>query len=171
MFRAVDSRDVADPRFISLYRTSFPPQEQISPWKIRNLFGHGGRLRLFFDADVYVGFCITYEHEGVLHIAYLAVVPGLRGEGYGSDMLEQVVSERKIRGAFLTAEVITGKGEELKERTDRRRFYRKNGWKQSGILVPTAQTDLEVYELDSVLTPDEVLSTLNRFYDALDGRY
>jgi len=171
MLRTVSITDLRDARFLWLYNTAFPSDEHIPPHKLYRLFGHGGRLILYYDADTYVGFCLTYEHDRVLYIAYIAIMPQLRGMGYGSDLLETVVSNGKYRGCFLTAECLEGKGRELRQRSDRRRFYRRNGWKQTGTKLFTKGTGLEVYELDSVLNEDEVLGTLNRFYECIDGIY
>ena len=72
--------------------------------------------------------------------------------------------------AGLTAETVEGKGEEMKQRNDRRRFYRRNGWKPTGFIIPGKVT-MEVYQLDHELAPPEIVRCRESFYFALDGQY
>ena len=170
MLRCVETDNLRDTRFLSLYDISFPANEKIPPVELRRTIGHGGRMLYFFDSDVFVGFCLTYEYDGIAFVVYLAVPPHLRGEGYGSDILDHVASERNLRGMFLTAEVTDEKAADSRQRRDRRRFYRRNGWKPTGIVI-TGRVDMEVYTLDSNLQREEILLTRERFYQALEGRY
>lgn len=170
MFVARES-DVTDVRFLSLYREAFPPDEQIPPLKLRRLRGRGGRLLSFEDGGEYIGFVFTYERKDILYIAYIAVMPEKRNLGYGSDFLEYILSERKHRAVFLTAEAATGKGEDLKQRTRRVRFYRRNGWERTGTVLLTYGVNLEVYAADGEPDYEDVSDVLNAFYDAADGRF
>jgi GNAT superfamily N-acetyltransferase len=169
MLRCVESENLLDPRFLQLYDVSFPPNEKIPPVLLSRTIGKGGKMRYFYDSDLFVGFCLTFEYGGISFVVYLAVSPTLRGEGYGSDILDHVSSEENLRGMFLTAEVTEGEGDDLRQRHDRRRFYRRNGWKPTGIRVP-GKIDMEVYVLDSDIPRDDILRTRERFYDVIDGR-
>ena len=170
MMRYTETTNISDPRFLTLYNSAFPPEERIPPALLARTFGHGGRLRYYFDSDAFVGFSLTYDHDGVRFITYIAVVPELRGEGYGSDILDSIASDGTPRGMFLTAETVEGKGEEMKQRNDRRRFYRRNGWKPTGFIIPGKVTR-EVYQLDHELAPPEIVRCRESFYFALDGQY
>lgn len=163
--------DVTDGRFLSLYREAFPPDEQFPPLKLRRLQGHGGRLLCFEDSGEYIGFVFTYERDAVLYVAYIAVVPDKRDLGYGSEMLEYVLEERKYRSVFLTAEAQTGQGDDLKQRVRRVRFYNRNGWRRTGTVLLTYGVNLEVYAADGMPVHEDVLRTLEAFYDAADGRF
>ena len=168
MLRLKSVSDIRDPRFLGLYRTSFPPEEQIPPSELAGLLGRGGKLYLAFDSDVFVGFSFTFEYSDILYIAYLAVVPSLRGEGYGSDILNEIVSEGGRRGCVLSIECDDGNS--VPERTARRRFYERNGWKKTPLRLLSKGTDLDIYTLDSDLSDSEILSAVRAFYNSMPRR-
>ncbi len=170
MMRYVETSNLKDPRFLLLYDSSFPDTEKIPPVQLARTIGHGGRMRYYFDSDVFVGFSLTYDHDGIRFITYIAVVPELRGEGYGSEILESIASDGTPRGMFLTAETVHGEKEDLKQRNDRRRFYLRNGWKPTGLVIP-GKIDMEVYQLDNDLDAWEIVRCRESFYFALDGIY
>lgn len=163
MFRLTESRNLKDPRFLGLYRSSFPPDEQIPPSELSNLLGKGGKLLLATDSDVFVGFAFVFENKGALYIAYLAVTPSLRGEGYGSDILESIVNDGNHSGYILSIEC-ADYDDPSGTRTARRRFYEKNGWRRSSLRILTKRIDLDIYTIDSNLSDDEILDTIRSFY-------
>lgn len=166
MLRSGES-DVTDGRFLRLYRSAFPPDEQIHPAMLRRLLGHGGKLLLFEDSGEFVGFSFVYSFEGILYIAYIAVVPSKRDLGYGSEILEHILSSERYRSVFLTAEKVSG-GDV--DRLRRVRFYRSNGWRRTGTVLLTRNgADLEVYQTDSGPSHEEVLRVLDSFYDTAGG--
>ena len=170
MLRSIESTNFNDPRFLSIYRVSFPPEEQIPPIFLARTIGHGGHLRFYYDSDVFVGFSLTFDYDGIRFITYIAVVPELRNMGYGSDILDYIASDGTPRGMFLTAEVVEGEGDVVKQRSDRRRFYRRNGWKPSGYRI-TGKVDMEVYQLDNELHMMEIIRCREKFYRALEFNY
>lgn len=101
----------------------------------------------------------------MLYVAYLAVVPGKRNLGYGSDILEYVLSENRYRACFLTAEEGVGTGKALEDRRRRIRFYQRNGWRKTGTVFITLGVNLEVYAADSAPTHEDAITLLKRFYD------
>ena len=125
MMRHVETTNLLDPRFLNLYNSAFPNIERIPPHLLARTIGHGGHMRYYYDSDVFVGFSFVFEIDDIRFITYLAVVPELRGEGYGSDILESIASDGSPRGMFLTAEVVDGEKDGMKQRYDRRRFYRR----------------------------------------------
>ena len=69
------------------------------------------------------GSCIYAEHDRVLELDEIYVVPGARGEGFGSKLLERVESQAK-RDGFTKPLVYSS----VKELDPVLKFYRKNGY-------------------------------------------
>ena len=170
MLRYIESANFNDPRFLSIYHVSFPPEEIIPPAFLARTIGHGGHLRFYYDSDVFVGFSLTFDYDGIRFITYIAVAPELRNMGYGSDILDSIATDGTPRGMFLTAEVVEGEKDEMKQRNDRRRFYRRNGWKPSGFRIP-GKVDMEVYQLDNEVHIFEIVRCREKFYRVIDGDY
>lgn len=169
MLREVITRDVSDPRFLQLYRGSFPDSERIPIRNIQRTFGRGGTLRFFFDSDVFVGFTFAFETEGTIFFVYLAVEPSQRGKGYGTDILSMMAESKGRKHMFLVLEKVSGEGEEYRVRKARRDLYLRNGWHPTGTDILSDGFWFESMYIDSQVTEEEMLATVKYYEEVHTG--
>ena len=153
----------------ALYDSSFPDEERIPYGNLERTFGNGGELVSFSDSGDFVGFCYSFEHEGVVFLVYIATVPESRGRGYGKEMLDAVRSMKTGKVVFLVLE-----GSDSDDPSDirnrRRNFYLRNGCRDTGFRVLSD----DVY-FDSMFVqgscPEKVVDSTVRYYEDLhNGR-
>ncbi len=169
MLREVLTRDLNDPRFQHLYLTAFPESERIPLRNIQRTFGRGGKLRFYFDSDEFVGFTFAFETEDTVFFVYLAVVPGHRGKGYGTDMLSMMAETKGRKRMFLVLEKVSGEGEEYRIRKARRDLYLRNGWHPTGTDLLSDGCWFESMYIDSQIPEDELLATVKYYEEVHTG--
>lgn len=116
-----------------LYEFSFPPVERERIENImkvsRTDFGH---LSVVLDDDERIGFLYILTHRDLVYIYYLAVDPGLRGRGYGSQILSMVKKEHPGCRFTLSCEAPDETAENNEQRLERIAFYERNGFVDTG---------------------------------------
>ena len=156
-------------RVQTLYDSSFPDEERIPYANLERTFGAGGELVSFSDDSGFIGFCYSFEHDGVVFLVYIATVPQSRGKGYGGQMLDAIRSMKAGRTVFLVLE-----GSDSDDPSDirnrRRAFYLRNGCTDTGFRVLSD----DVY-FDSMFVqgscPEKTVDDTVRFYEDLhNGR-
>ena len=122
--------DAPDPSLIqSLYLRAFPKEEQM-PWFLvrflilqRDVDVHG-----YYEGDRFCGFTFSAATEQVLFVLFFAVAEELRGQGYGSKILQLLQREKPGRTIVLNVELLDPGAENYAERCSRVAFYKKNGF-------------------------------------------
>ena len=139
-----------------LYMQSFP-KEELLPWWLLRLHAHrkGFALTAFLDGDQLCGFTSSIDGENMHFLLYFAVAEDLRGKGYGSAILNML--KQKYDTVILNIEPLVDDAPNLDQRQRRYRFYRKNGFRDTGyyawdiggiyrVLSSTGQLELPAFE-------------------------
>ena len=112
-----------------LYESAFPSNER-APFKM--LEKRAGRQNVDFlaiyDRESVVGLFYVVTHSDLAYIFYFAIMPQLRGKGYGSAALQALKEHYKGMRIFLAAERADVECDNLEQRVKRRQFYFKNGF-------------------------------------------
>ncbi len=169
MLKEVETEDVCDPNFRGLFLTAFPENERIPLGNIQRTFGHGGKLRFYYDSDEFVGFTFAFETRDVVFFVYLAVEQSQRGKGYGTDILSMMAESKGRRKMFLVLEKVSGEGEELRIRKARRDLYLRNGWHPTGTDILSDGYWFESMYIDSPVTEQEMLATVKYYEEVHTG--
>ena len=164
-----ESRDDIPQCVRELYDSSFPDEERIPYGNLERTFGCGGDLEVFTDDGRFVGFCYSFEHDGIVFLVYIATVPECRGRGYGKEMLDRIRSIKDGRVVFLVLEG-SDSDDPADIRNRRRNFYLRNGCTDTGFRVLSD----DVY-FDSMFVqggcPEETVDRTVRYYEDLhNGR-
>ena len=105
----------ADEQIKQLYQTAFPEEERI-PWD--DLLRLIGEMHLdfaaYYEGEGLIGFTIVYPRPEFSWFWYFAVKPELRGQGYGQQILSQVIGHYRGQslvmderlGSFYSSEMI-----------------------------------------------------------------
>ena len=88
-----------------LYQTAFPEDEQI-PWE--DLVRLIGEMHLdftaYYEGENFIGFTIVFSHEPFNWYWYFAVLPELRGQGKGQEILTTLIEKYKGKTCLLDME-------------------------------------------------------------------
>lgn len=120
-----------------LIHNAFPPEELL-PMEILN---ERAQLDNFYflaiyDNDLFVGmtYVMTNDTDSICYIFFLAIDEQLRGQGYGSKVLENIKTKYNfVKSLILLIEEVDEKYDNYKQRASRLNFYERNGFKLQGI--------------------------------------
>ncbi len=124
----------ADEKIKRLYETAFPEDEQI-PWD--DLMRLVGEMPLdfiaYYDEEKFIGFTIVYPRKSFNWFWYFAVREELRGQGYGQQILTQLIAQYKGQTFVLDMESPTQICENIDQRRHRHDFYLRNGFRDTNV--------------------------------------
>lgn len=131
-----------------LYHSSFPKYEQM-PWWLLRLLSLGRDIGVdgYYAGWELCGFTFSAATEQVLFVLFLAVSEEHRGQGFGSAILGKLKADYPGRAIVLNVELPDPEADNYQQRLRRMRFYRKNGFFDTG------------YDIDEVGGTFRVLST------------
>lgn len=100
-------------------------------------------LGVYRDADP-VGFLVLMQKAPCVYINYFAIAASCRSQGLGGQVLQllpQVYPHMQIVADF---ESVDAPGDNLDQRTHRRAFYLRSGFKPTGMYMYYMETEFEV---------------------------
>jgi len=128
-----------------LYRRSFPRRER-KPFRVILSMWRKGKTDIWIIAEQKKpnGFAATINGEEAILLDYLAIVPGLRGAGYGSRMIETLKRYYHGKGLFVEIESVFEESPEKAERMLRKHFYEINGMREMRVLASVFGVPMEL---------------------------
>ena len=121
-------------RYVSSMNRPFPEDEQI-PWK--DLMRLIGEMPLdftaYYDGEELIGFTIVYPRKSFNWFWYFAVREELRGQGYGQQILTQLIAQYKGQTFVLDMESPTQVCENIDQRKRSQNFYLRNGFRDTNV--------------------------------------
>ena len=117
-----------------LYETAFPADEQI-PWHdlMRLVEEMSLDFTAYYDEETFIGFTIVYPRPSFNWYWYFAVREDLRGEGYGQQILTQLIEHYKGQSCVLDMESPNQVCENQVQRKRRHAFYLRNGFRDTHV--------------------------------------
>ena len=119
----------------ALYDQAFPLDEQIDKTELLKMARQGTcQIQALMDHQTFIGLSITFNSNTYTYLAYFAIAPQLRGQGYGSQALTLI----KGRYPKLLLEIETTyhpKSQNFTQRIKRKKFYQKNTLKATNYTV------------------------------------
>lgn len=142
-----------------LYLQSFPKSEW-KPFPFLRWRAKQGIMDLLIlkDDNQPRGLVFTAKHQDLVLIDYLAIDPAYRGSGIGSQAIplwKEMYPQKRI---FLEIERLLPSAPNYAERCARKRFYLKNGLRETGLFVDLFGEPMEVLSLSGSLTYEAYLS-------------
>lgn len=146
-----------------LYREAFPINEKM-PIFILNKLNKKGMSEFveIYDDDKFIGMLYNIYYKDIVFILYLAIDDKLRGQGYGSKVLDLIKEKYSENRIILNIEQIDENAVNNEQRIKRKKFYQKNGFKN---LDFTVKEGPEIYEMLCYSKNDLVVEQLE--YEAL----
>ena len=94
------------PALLDLYRSAFPANERRPLETLLDDESGAGEVLAALDGEAFIGLAILLTHGDLTHILYFAVPSALRGQGYGSRILEAVRADLDGRFKGIPADRI-----------------------------------------------------------------
>lgn len=147
-----------------LYESAFPENER-APFSVlvRKTRRKNVDFKAYFDGEALVG--MTYSvHEGDLtYLFYLAVPEGLRGLGYGSEILQILKKVYPGHRIFLSMEEFRNDAPNYPIRLRRKGFYERNGYPLIGMRVQEGSEIFELAGTSADIRPEEYRRLMYRY--------
>lgn len=129
---------------LTLYAHTFPKEEQIETSDLLTMANNGTcQIYAILDQVRFIGLSITFHCEGYTYLAYFAIHPKYRNQGYGS----QALTLLKDYDSKLLLEIETTylpNSRNFQQRLNRKKFYLKNKLKASNFTVNCYGVTMEI---------------------------
>ena len=152
--KAITKKSQEYTKFKALYRKAFPREERVP---VRFLMDKevDGTLNACYDGELFCGFYATLTFGNITHILFLAVDDTLRGQGYGSSLLELISSHYPQNRIILDIEAEDCTASNNGQRIRRKAFYEKNGYVESGIEYRWRGVPYKILTKNGTITENE----------------
>ena len=146
---SVSFRHISDKAALKkLYQTAFPQEERM-PWWVLKVLSCRKDMGIFgfYEGNTLRGFTAMAAGERALLVLFFAVPEACRGQGWGSRVLSLLKQRYPGRQIVLNVELLDPAAKNYAQRLQRLRFYKRNGFFDTG------------YDVDEVGGTFRVLST------------
>ena len=119
-----------------LYNSAFPKEERIPIWLLKFL-ARKNKAKFYGinDDKKFIGLVYNDYYKDIILIYYFAIDEELRGQGYGSRVLEYIKQKYNKNRIVLSIEQVDENSKNYKQRIKRKEFYMKNGFKESNYTI------------------------------------
>lgn len=130
-----------------LSKEAFPPEEYLSPNTILEMTQNdkGMKFLALYDKDNFIGYAVVKLHKTMAYLFFLAINPNNRSKGYGSEAIKLIKNKYKNYQHIVDFEMLDENALNIKQREKRRKFYLKNGYKQTGQFLSYLGVSYEVF--------------------------
>ncbi len=156
-----------------LAKEAFPPEEYIAPTKLVEMAKEEDFD--FFDLTddgLFVGFAVVKIYKNLAYLFFLAIEHFQRSRGYGSCALETVREKYPNKKQVVDFEMLDEKADNSEQRTKRRDFYLRNGYKEIGLFLSYFGVDYEVFCMNEDFDVEEFKEMMKTIQvEGFDPRY
>ena len=124
----------ADNQIKQLYESAFPENEQILWDDLLQLIGEMGLdFTAYYEGEDFIGFTIVYPRPSFNWYWYFAVLPELRGQGKGQEILTTLIEKYEGKTCVLDMESPRQECDNKAQRERRHKFYLRNGFRDTNV--------------------------------------
>ena len=119
-----------------LYNEAFPKEERIPIWLLE-LLARKNKAKFYsiYDDKKFVGLIYNIYHQDIVFVFFFAIDKELRGQGYGSKVLEFIKQKYSRHRIILCIEPLDKNSNNYVQRAKRKEFYMKNGFKDADYTI------------------------------------
>ncbi len=148
----------------SLYKEAFPKNERAPLWFLRRKAKQSNvAFNSLYHNESWIGLLYTVEYRDILLVIYLAIDASYRSGGYGTKVLTALREDHPDKRIVLNVEQIDEQADNNVLRVKRKRFYEKNGYTSTGIIVEELGQPFEMLILGDFITPEETRQVYRSF--------
>lgn len=112
---------------------AFPEEERIPLVElIEDADNDHSHFFAFYEEDEFIGFAYVVTNDTVFYVAFFAIMPHLRSQGYGGVIIDKLIEFYEGKTMVLEIERLDEEADNQDQRLARWEFYKRNGFKQSG---------------------------------------
>lgn len=146
-----------------IYFDAFPKEERMPyPLMVAMAKLWNTDFLLFFDEDLPIGMIYLAKNRKLVFIMFLAVAKEMRSKGYGSSIL-RYVKDHYQKKIIVSIEPCDRDALDLAVRQNRKKFYFKNGYEETGYRMKLNGTEQEILVSEGMFNKREFL-TFFAFY-------
>lgn len=140
-FNYVDFLSSSDKNLIKkLYYESFDKDERFPFWLLKKCSKEKNvRFNVIYNKDKVIGFQYIIEYDNIAYLMYFAINGDLRGNGYGSKMLKDLIKKYEI--VILSIEKVNHLNTNS---IKRKQFYLRNGFYETNKFIKDNGIEYEV---------------------------
>ncbi|MEO1671710.1 MAG: GNAT family N-acetyltransferase, partial [Cyanobacteria bacterium J06631_2] len=148
----------------SLYMDAFPINERAPLWFLRHKAKQSNvAFNSIYDNESWIGLLYTIEYRDILLVIYFAIDASCRSEGYGTKVLKALREYYPDKRIVLNIEQIDKQADNNAQRVKRKRFYEKNGYTSTGIIVEELGQPFEMLISGDSITSEEMRQVYRSF--------
>ena len=148
----------------SLYKDAFPKNERAPLWFLRHKAKQSNvAFNSLYDNESWIGLLYTIEYRDILLVLYFAIDASCRSGGYGTKVLTALREDHPNKRIILNIEQIDTQSDNNTQRVKRKRFYEKNGYTSTGIIVEELGQPFEMLIAGGSITPEETRQVYRSF--------
>lgn len=135
-----------------LYRAAFPKEER-KPFSIITMMQAQGKTDIWYAQEKgrFLGFATTINDENLILLDYLAIKKSVRGKGYGTRFMKEMLSIYQGKGFFVEIELVDQQAENYEERLKRKQFYLACGMEDLHVSALVFKVPMELLGKDCTL--------------------
>lgn len=162
--RKANSRELRQMK--RLYLEAFPLAER-KPFGLMKRKAKKGEMELLaiVDGSQFVGLAITVLYNDKVLLDYFAICRAFRGKKYGSEALQILLNNYQDKRMIFEIELAGENADESDDKVRRKRFYLRNGLKETGIHIRLFGVPMEILTEGKPITYEEY----HEVYDYIIG--
>ena len=140
----------------SLAKEAFPPEEYLAPDKLVEMSeAENFDFLALTDGGDFVGFMVVQTYKNLAYLFFLAIDSACRTKGYGSRAIKTLRTLYPDKKQVVDFEMLEEAAPNNIQRIKRRKFYLKNGYKETGLFLSYLGVDYEVFCMSEDFNPKE----------------
>lgn len=134
----------------ALAREAFPPEEHIPPEELIRMSQEGAMdFWALYDGTKFIGFIVAVTFKTMAYLFFLAIDAFCRSHGYGSKALSLFAEQYPGCTHVVDMEMPEENAPNVEQRIARKKFYLRNGYKETGQYLTYRNTSFEVLCLEN----------------------
>lgn len=119
-----------------LYINEFPKYERFPFWFLiyKSKKKHSDFYVVYDDTE-YIGLLYLTYYKDIVYIFYLSIDPSQQSKGYGSEILQYLSQTYADKRLLLNIEKVDKSAVNYEQRYKRKKFYEKNGFKNTNFEI------------------------------------
>lgn len=147
------------PEIREIYMEAFPKRERKPYFSLRRSVQKGkAMIMTACEAGKLLGFTVLIPYKDMVMVDYLAVSSKIRSRGTGSRLMEEVCARFPDKKIVLLIERLNDAADNREQRIARRRFYLKNGFTSSELMINGASGEMEVMNFGGKVSGADYMS-------------
>ena len=150
--------------FKRLYDASFPDNERIPFLRLYTQMDETRVFYAYYEKEKLIGLSFFYLLDDLAYLSYLAVEEKLRGQGYGSKILQRIKEDYRDCRIVLDIEEVKEDAGNYEERRKRKDFYLHNGFVSAGIFYHIYHVDYEILVANGTACKEDWHRIISRYW-------